>query len=322
MSVVSNLFGFGDPPHAGEVVCRPARREELHRGLRIVLGNDGRNASDGEVLDFLRSAVHRRIDTSPLWVAEQAGRLVWAILPIVSPGRTMLLMCPGGSRRPAAAALPLINAVCDHYRQHGVHLAQVLIDPSATAVADAFRELEFQQMAELLYMQRPIHPGDAFAPPQSVDYVSYRTDIDHLFRSTILATYEQSLDCPALNGMRSMSDIMSGHRATGEFDPKLWTLMRINGQPVGVTLLNRQPFADTVELVYFGLVPQARGQGLGDIAMQHVLTQAMRSGMLRLVLAVDSINTPAIQLYKRAGLVHMGSKLALLRDLRNTYQPV
>lgn len=320
MSAVSNLFGFNDPPRTAALVCRPARRDELHRGLRIVLGNDGRNAADVDVLDFLRSAIERRIDTATLWVAEESRRLAWAILPIISPGRTMLLLCPGGSRRPPAAARSLIAAVCEHYRQRGIHMAQVLIDPSSTALGADLLDMGFQEIAELLYMQRQIKSRPLPSQPAAIQAYPYRSEIDPLFRETILATYEQSLDCPALNGMRSIDDIMASHRATGEFDPELWTLLVNDDQPIGVTLLSRQRFADTLELVYFGLIPAARGRGLGDIAMQHVMYQAAQSGMARLSLAVDAINAPAIRLYTRAGFVCIGSKYAWMRDLRHTLQ--
>lgn len=320
MSVVSNLFGFSDHPPSADLVCRPARRDELYSGLKIALGSDGRNAPDGDVLDFLRSAIPRRIDTAALWVAESASRLAWAILPIVSPGRTMLLLCPGGSRRTPAAAAPLIAAVCEHYRQRGIHLAQVLADPAALPMAESLRTLGFGQVAELLYMQRPLRQDHRPQPSTRLELHPYRPEIDPLFRETILATYEQSLDCPALNGLRSIDDIMAGHHATGEFDPNLWTLLVHSGKPVGVTLLSCQRFAETVELVYFGLVPAARGRGLGNAAMRAVLQQAAQTGMARLSLAVDTANAPAIRLYSRHGLSPVGRKMAFLRDLRHTLQ--
>lgn len=320
---MSNLFGFNNRPVTGPLDCRPARRDELHRGLRIVLGTNGHNASDAELLDFLRTAVQRRIDTTALWIAEQSGKIAWAILPIVSPGHTMLLLCPGGTGRPPAAAPPLIAAVCEHYRSRGIHLAQALLDPSSVALAGTLDQLGFERMAELLYMQRPTRGDDARDRLiTSVKTHPYRTGIDHLFRETILATYRQSLDCPALNGMRSIDDIMAGHQAAGEFDPQLWTLLVLDNQPVGVTLLSRQRPADTLELVYLGLTPSVRGKGLGDIAMHHLLGQAAASGMSRLSLAVDAHNTPAIRLYTRHGFAPMGSKHAFLRDLRHARQPV
>lgn len=317
MSVVSNLLGFSDASAADGTVCRPAMRQELHQGLRIILGSHGRLASEAEVLDFLRTAISRRIDTTAMWVAQRNGRLIWAVLPMVSPGRTMLLLCASG-RPPQPAAAQLIEAVHRHYAEQGVHLSQALIEPGDTALRTHFQELGFRRIAELLYMSRPLggDPGDVASG--SVRWIPYRDDLEETFRQTILRTYDGSMDCPGLNGLRSMEDVMAGHRAAGEFDPRLWTLMVEDDRPLGVSLLAPQRHVDAMELVYFGLVPEARGCGLGDVAMRHVLHQAQRSGLSRLSLAVDAINEPAIRLYSRNGLTYIGSKHAMLRDLRTS----
>src|SRR3712207_8951894 len=44
-----------------------------------------------------------------------------------------------------------------------------------------------------------------------------------LFPYTTL--FRSSLDCPALNGVRDMEDVLAGHKASGEFDPALWFLL-------------------------------------------------------------------------------------------------
>jgi ribosomal protein S18 acetylase RimI-like enzyme len=44
---------------------------------------------------------------------------------------------------------------------------------------------------------------------------------------------------------------------------------------------------------------------------------AALAGRARFTLAVDSINVPALKLYYRHGFNRIGSKLALMRDLRS-----
>src|SRR5690606_2604680 len=127
--------------------------------------------------------------------------------------------------------------------------------------------------------------------------VTYSPDTHADFAATVQASYEQSLDCPALNGLRDIEDVLAGHRATGDFDPNLWTLLLEHDRPIGVSLLARLPYADSCELVYFGLVPAARGRGLGHLAMQHTLATLARTDLSRLTLAVDANNLPAYRLY-------------------------
>jgi ribosomal protein S18 acetylase RimI-like enzyme len=133
----------------------------------------------------------------------------------------------------------------------------------------------------------------------------------------VLATYEKSLDCPALNGLRHIDDILAGHKGTGSFDPRIWFVLCEGEEPIAVLLLNRVGASDLVELVYVGIVPRSRRKGLGDLLIRQALHAAAMIGCTRLSLAVDADNLPALKLYWRHGLQATGRKLALLRDLRS-----
>jgi GNAT superfamily N-acetyltransferase len=207
-----------------------------------------------------------------------------------------------------------------------VQLAQVLLEPGDDATRRIFESRRFIRMAELIYLhtaiRRPLPP-----PPLPPGWVwhSYGPKTHQLFADAILASYQQSLDCPGLTGVREIEDIIAGHKASGEFDPAYWTVLcrtrsanaqgRGAEEALGVLLLSRLPRGDTVELVYIGLSPEARGLQLGEWLMRHALHSALSMGVLRLSLAVDSINRPALKLYYRFGLSRMGSKIALMRRL-------
>src|SRR5207245_2933492 len=103
--------GDGAPAEAAASVCRPARPDELHAALRLVLSAAGRPADNNQVLDFMQFAAQRGIDTRDLWVCQRDGHLLWAVLPIVSPGRTMLLFT-GAERPDPADTGRLVDAVC------------------------------------------------------------------------------------------------------------------------------------------------------------------------------------------------------------------
>ena len=90
-----NFGGNGGGDGSGDLPSlRPARRPEVHRALQLILGQGSSPASEEQVVDFLRFAVYRGIDINSIWVAHDGQRIVWAILPVVSPGRTMLLFSP------------------------------------------------------------------------------------------------------------------------------------------------------------------------------------------------------------------------------------
>jgi mycothiol synthase len=305
------------------VLLRRAQRAEVHQSLQLILGSNGRPPAEEHIVDFLRFCVYRSIDLSDLWVAtDPGGRIVWAILPVVSPGRTMLLFSPTyvPPDTKDTHARPLVERVLAEYRDRAVDLAQVLLDPAESAALRVFAECGFETLAELIYLDRDVRrrstSEDSLPAGFSWDTHSATTHSD--FARVVGMTYEGSLDCPRLNGKRDIDDVLAGHKSAGEFDPKLWFLLRdANRDPVGVLLLNRSTRTDALELVYLGLAPSHRGRGLGDVLMRHAQASAAQVGSRRLSLAVDSRNLPALALYRRHGMARVCSRMALMRDLRS-----
>jgi ribosomal protein S18 acetylase RimI-like enzyme len=152
--------------------------------------------------------------------------------------------------------------------------------------------------------------------PAGYRWEHYSPATHALFARAVLDTYEQSLDCPAISGLRDIDDVIAGHRATGEFDPSLWFAVCFGEDPAGVLILSPAQHGQMLELVYVGLVPAYRGRGLGDLLMRKALETAAERGAASLSLAVDAANKPALNLYWRHGLRTVGRKNAMMRDLR------
>ena len=152
--------------------------------------------------------------------------------------------------------------------------------------------------------------------PGGLMWLEYSPQTHPLFARAIGESYEYSLDCPGLNGLRDIQDVMAGHKATGDFDPAAWFVLVNQDVPLGAMLLSRIPRTDAVELVYLGLTPDSRGRGLADLLMRQALWATAWMNRSRLTLAVDSQNAPALKLYYRHGMQRTGSKIALMRDLR------
>lgn len=317
---LSNFLKRADPPSV-EWRCRAARAEEIESSLRLILSHAGGLADHSQVVDFIAFAAERHIDVREIWLAEAEGRIGWAVLPILSPGRTMLLFVPPvGDHEPAAGQL--INTVCDHFGKLAIHLAQALLDPGDEEARELFLSRRFRQMAELIYLSVTIRrPPPAPPLPPGISWKEYSDPTHPLFARAIGESYENSLDCPGLNGLRDIQDVIAGHKATGEFDPAAWFVLTHYDEPLGAVLLSRIPRTDAVELVYLGLTPAARGRGLADLLMRQALWATARMKRSRLTLAVDSENAPALKLYYRHGMQKTGSKIALMRDLRRETAP-
>lgn len=294
---------------------RPARPDEVEDALALVLGTAGMPAQRQHVLDFLQFAIERGIDVHNLWVAGADGRLGWAMLPILSPGRTMLLLAPA-TRPDRLDPGPLIEAVCQRFAARQIQLAQSLVEKADGGGRELYARHGFSEIAELLYLHVAVR-RTASQPllPRGWSWQTYSPESHAMFAQTILESYRQSLDCPALNGIRNIEDILAGHKASGEFDPQFWFLLRNPAGPQAVLLLNRVPRSESAELVYLGLVPAARGRGTGDLLMRLALWAVRQMGLCQLTLAVDANNAPALRLYYRHGMQQVGTKIALMRDL-------
>jgi GNAT superfamily N-acetyltransferase len=79
-------------------------------------------------------------------------------------------------------------------------------------------------------------------------------------------------------------------------------IAEINGQYVGHIFLVQHPTEpDTAKLRLLFIDPSARGLGLGDTLISECLHFAHDAGYKRVVLWTQSILTPAIRLYEKAG---------------------
>jgi ribosomal protein S18 acetylase RimI-like enzyme len=287
--------------------------------LRVILGTSAQLASDAQVVDFLRFAMYRGINLSDIWLVDRRGSVAWAVLPVTSPGRTMVLFSPPhvAPTLQDTVAPDLVGRLLSDFQSRGIQLAQVLIDPADESVIHLYQRCAFQRLAELLYLNRDLRRTDAPVLPGNMHFISYSPERHALFARTISATYTDSLDCPALNGRRDIEDILAGHKAVGNFDPNTWFLLSDGDEALGASLLNRSPHSEAMELVYFGLVPLARGKGIGDLLMEHALHACTAANCRQITLAVDSRNTPALRLYRRHGLKDVCSRIAMMRDLRD-----
>jgi ribosomal protein S18 acetylase RimI-like enzyme len=296
-----------------------ARPEELATVVRLIVTSPNGQFEEAHAREFLRLADSHRGDAGGAWIAYQGAVPLGGALAVASPGKTMLVFTP--SYLPTATHKRLtvgaIEGLCEGAIAAGIHLAQSLIDPDDKSLQALFEQCGFSPLAELHYLQSSgsKRAKEATLPP-GLRWVTYSEERHELFAQAIVATYQNSLDCPGLNGLRDVRDVIEGHRATGEFDPSLWFVL-LNGEtPLGVLLLSRVQRGEMMELVYLGLTPTARGQGLGDLLMRQALSMTVAHRQARMSLAVDAANVPALRLYWRHGLQVIGRKRAMLRDLR------
>jgi mycothiol synthase len=277
------------------------------------------------VAEALAEVAAGRLDLAHLFIAQRgaAGRIVGALMAQRLAGRAAALWPPevAAALGRATLAARLVEAAVADFAAGGARLAQALLDPAAPprAGADLARG-GLPRVTELLYLERASAPAvavPAAAPP--LDWRGYAPERDAEFRAVLEDTYIGSLDMPELDGARDLGDVMAGHQAAGRFDPNLWRLGRVPGEPsaAAVVLMAENAERRAVEIAYLGLTPPARRRGLGRAALAHALQWAApRRG--RVELAVDVRNEPALRLYRAAGFLPFHRRVVHLKVLQSS----
>lgn len=299
---------------------RLARPDEVRAVLRAVL----RTRQKGSV-----AALERQLDELFALMAKPGrcagaghaitlrdGKVLAACLCFDSPGRVGMVFLPalGSAAWQADALADAVRCVVRSAGTRGVAVLQAILEEGDVREARLLSVLGFHHLAKLLYLDR--RGVRSFRKPRGSMAVAWRTYVQNkhaLFAQTIARTYEGSLDCPGLTGLREIEDVLASHKATGEHDPQHWFLAAVEGEAVGVLLLARVPLRSAMEIVYMGVVPARRGEGFGDILLAKALEVARQEAADCLTLAVDANNAPALRLYKRFGFETVAFRHAWIR---------
>lgn len=293
---------MGDP--TGErlqIDVAPVALRRLALGLALAV--DGQPATNSIIDRAYAEAETSGEEWRGLLVARIATtRLVGAILVRHLAGRVSSLSVPQvmadappeTRRRLVAHALAAADA-------HNAILAQALVDPEDTPAVAAFAAEGFHHAADLLYLVWRCDVPVASGTVNDLEWIAYRPERHHRLAAVVERTYVNSRDCPQLDGVRAIDDVLAGYRATGDFAPERWLIAVQNGEDVGCLLLADHAADDQWELVYLGVTPEARGRGLGLAITRHAQRLTAESSRARLVLAVDAANTPALGIYMAAG---------------------
>jgi ribosomal protein S18 acetylase RimI-like enzyme len=256
-----------------------------------------------------------RAETPPaaLWVAYRGIELVGAIRSSAPAGRAATVSRPKARPgEPEATARALVEHAVRALEAQGVQLVQAVVESDRRSDIDRFVACGFRHVADLLYLVSSAAAFPDAPPANELAFVAYDTAGPARLARVVERTYEGSLDCPALEGARDVNDVLAGYRASGPFDPGRWLLVRQGGEDVGCLLLADDLPGEQWELVYMGVVPEARGRGLGLAMARHAQWMARCAQRKRLVLAVDEANLPAKRAYAAAGFVSWDARSVLV----------
>jgi GNAT superfamily N-acetyltransferase len=240
-----------------------------------------------------------------LWVQPLAGNTayVWA--------------APGD-----ASSLELLRTGAEFAGSNGFPIAHMVVGADDGYLSELLTRAGFPMFAELRYLfaearvSQPISGDEpTSAEFRGFRYVPYAGEQSSRLGRLIEQTYVDSRDCPGLDGVRAMGDVLAGYRAQGRYSPDEWYFIHEtkSDQDIGVLVLAEHPEACNWELVYMGLTPAMRGRGKGCELVEFALDRVARRGGERLVVAVDAANHPALATYFRCGFVEWDRRIVYAR---------
>jgi mycothiol synthase len=315
-----------DPPQ-----IRQPDPSERRTALAVLL--TGRPTPDDPAVDhFIQFTQQQGMSLEGLWALYRGQSPVSTVLIILTAGRAAVVFTtPITTRHRVQDTAELLATAIQAQNTTELCLIQSLLEPTQRHERDALTHAGFTRLASLVYMRCNCHPQTASpsssasasdSPQAPIEFDSsplttftWQEDRFQAFADAISASYQDTLDCPGLVGLRRIEDIIAGHRAVGRFDPRLWSAFYLNDQPAGVMLLN--PLADQpeLELVYLGIAPPFRNKGLASRLMRRAISLAHANNFAGIHLAVDEDNTPAMKLYKGLNFRTTARKVAMIYTL-------
>lgn len=248
-----------------------------------------------------------------------------AVLVECLPGRAAVVMTPQieaalPNEERAAEARDILLALDGALQAEKILLAQTLTHARTDEATGWFQAAGYQLVGDLLYLGAELRlsatrkiPG---IPIEQLELIPHSPDDVDRWVPLIDRTYEKTLDCPAVDGLRPTSDVLLGYRDIGQQRDDWWFIARHAGQDVGCLLLADHRPASHAELVYMGLVPKARGRGWGVHLALQAQQIAVTSGAEHLILSVDAANMPALRHYQAAGFHFWEQRTILVKSLQ------
>jgi len=236
-------------------------------------------------------------------VLDDRGVMSAVALCLDSPGRTSTILLSPSATLPRLRRhiLALLAQSEKSATGRKVQLLQGMVAPECSEESLLYAAAGFRHLATLIYMQADLHQFKGERGVRSLNWETYGPSTHSLFARVIEGTYQDSLDCGSLNGVRDIEDILASHRGTGQFDPQQWRVGLAGSDPVGVILLAYIEEQQAFELVYMGCLPRYRGKGFGASLLAHGMEIVRKRAVWTVCLSVDEKNRPARKLYDSFG---------------------
>lgn len=290
------------PNSRPETSIRRAIPRERSRALSLLFKNHSPRRRE-ILFHWAREQFRKTPDVfQGLHVAERGGIVRGAIWGTPVPGRQMSVWPPSlASGETETTRTDLLRSLDGHIEKSDAHVAFTTIRSGQYAERKAVSSNDYRYIADIAYMACCLMEARAQASESELNFQRYNPTDAGRMKDVLHRCSEQSLDCPALRGVRQVDDILEGHFNKENYRPSHWKFVRHEGQDVGCLLLSQHQHQAVFDVVYLGLVPEVRRRGWGVRMIRHAQDVARLEGAQRLMLTCDVNNPPALNTYRRTG---------------------
>ncbi|MBX3450578.1 MAG: GNAT family N-acetyltransferase [Planctomycetaceae bacterium] len=273
---------------------------------RLLSSSPG-DAERERAVDLIAAAESGRHDLRGLWVAASLAGLADVVWWLPQPDDVALVWL-AANMSSLEGRTELLAQVCEDMDARGVPLSQVLIERRDDPTVGPLEATGYVHGATLAFWGRAVEPEE-FEGAEALAGIGFKPgQNEDLFAETLGQTYIDSLDIPDFTPHRTPEQALACHRAADGARPELWNVYRSGAETVGILLLADHPDHDAIELQYFGIVPQYRGQGWGRRLLSAALKTAADLGRSSVFLAADITNHFAIDGYTRMGFSELSRR--------------
>jgi mycothiol synthase len=265
-----------------------------------------------EIRSFIHLIQSRELRVDGIRIARTQSQIVGVLVGELLPGKSGVIHLPQViCDQPIRIEDALYHAIFQFFLASGVKLLQAFLLPEEFETSGSLIRNGFRHITRAWQMQCSLSVLDS-SSELGFTWSVLNVSNELIFENCLLASYIDTQDCPELNGIRSIDEIMTGLRRTAH-DPSRWWIIEHEHQPIGVVILANGITPDAWELAYFGLIPQVRGKGFGRAILRQSLSLAKSVGMEKMTLMVDSRNQIAMSLYRSVGFEIIGAREVFLR---------
>jgi ribosomal protein S18 acetylase RimI-like enzyme len=292
--------------------CPPPLRAEA---LALVLGDLPPSQRREIANSLLQVEDAADLANEALYVALRGEQVRGAAWGQRQPGNIAVFWPPQvtGSHDPRIAEI-LAENVTRALDETAIVMSQVLLPAVDSQTVQLLTHVDFRHLADLLYLSCEAEQFPTTRPePLDLQFEPYSAAQRRRLMGLVDRTYEGTLDCTSLNGVRDLDDVINGYQATGTFRPENWQFIQAAGADVGVLLVADHDQHGHRELMYMGIVPEVRGRGWGRQIARFAQWQARTAGVERIVVAVDASNSPAVAMYRMTGFEIWDRRAVYLR---------